>query len=290
MVALPVKRCRSGDCGARTCLRAVVTTSTLGMLACQAQPPPLCPDVYSNVSIPTPAATFTPSVEFSPINASTAPGARGVTVSIVSNQGMVSYAGRGPFQAFLYERIGGFPDANSITYGGLGVEPGTWFPFWLVCSIDGRLTQIQGEMTDRSIAVLADLDGTCTDQGVGAMHPVSLEANVLSPIALSCGFSVHGPTPGSIDLEGSQNGSMTFFGDDSIALPFYTVDCRESCGTPGWYELHTMVWDQASQVVGFQIVYLDHTGVYVSGAGIALPSGFLTASGHFPGATFSLSR
>ena len=83
---------------------------------------------------------------------------------------------------------------------------------------------------------------------------------------------------------------MQFFGNDSIALPFYTDDCRTGCGTPGWYELHTVVWNQVSQKVGFQVVYLDHTGVYVSGAGIELPDGLLTASGHFAGATWSLSR
>jgi hypothetical protein len=268
----------------------VVAASTIAMFACQTQPAPLCPDVYSNVAIPVPAATLElPAQYFSPINASTNPGATGTTVSIVSNQGTVSYGGRGPFQAFIYEAISGVPDANSTSYSGLGVETGTWFPFWLFCS-GGRLTKIQGEMTDRDIAVLADLDGTCTDQGVGYMHPVSLAANTLSPVALSCGFSVHGPTAGFIDLEGSQNGSMQFLGNDSIALPFYTDDCRTGCGTPGVYELHTIVWNQVLQEVGFQIVYLDETGVSLGGNGIELPDGTLTASGPLTGTTWSLSR
>ena len=158
--------------------------------------------------------------------------------------------------------------ANSILYAGLGVESGTWFPFWLFCS--GRWTpheRFQGEMTDRNIAVFADLDGACTDQGVAPMAPVSLAANTLSPVALSCGFSVHGPAPNSIDLEGSQNGSMVFLGADSIALPFYTDDCRTGCGTPGWYELHVIVWNQVQQEVGFQVIYLDDTGVSLGATG-----------------------
>ncbi len=269
----------------------VVTASTIGMWACEPRPAPLCPDVYSNVAVSVPAATYAPLVpSFSAISAATASGATGITVSIVSNQGTVSYGGRGPFQAFIYERLSGFPDANSITYSGLGVEKGTWFPFWLICSTDGRLTEIQGEMTDRNIAVLADLDGSCTDQGVAPMAPVSLAANTLSPVALSCGFSVHGPAPDSIDLEGSQNGSMAFLGTDSIALPFYTDDCRTGCGTPGWYELHVIVWNQVQQEVGFQVVYLDQTGVSLGGNGIELPRGAITLAGPFPGATWSLSR
>jgi hypothetical protein len=264
----------------------VVTATTMGMWACQ--PALVCPDVYSNVAVSVPAASFAPAVPtFAPINAATAIGATGTTVSIVSNQGTVSFGGRGPFQAFVYNRTP-FPAANSILYGGLGVESGTWYPFYLYCSGDGRLTSVYGEMTDRDVSVFDDVDGTCTDQGVAPMAPVSLAANTLSPVALTCGFSVHGPGS-SIDLEGSQNGSVTFLGTDSIALPFHTADCRTECGTPGWYELHTIVWNQVRQAVGFEIIYLDDTGVSTSN-GIELPDGTMTAVGPFSGATWSLSR
>jgi hypothetical protein len=270
----------------RSCRLLVVTATTIGMWACQ--PAPLCPDVYSNVAVSVPAGTYAPFVApFPPINAATAAGATGTTVSISSNQGTVSFGGRGPFQAFLYSRTL-FPAANSIVYTGLGVETGTWYPFFLYCSADGRLTRVYGEMTDRDVAVFDDVDGTCTDQGVAFMSPVSLAANTLSPVALTCGFSVHGPGS-SIDLEGSQNGSVTFLGSDSIALPFHTVDCRTDCGTPGWYELHTIVWNRVRQEVGFEIIYLNDTGV-TTGDGIELPDGTMTAVGPFSGATWSLYR
>ena len=102
-------------------------------------------------------------------------------------------------------------------------------------------------------------------------------------------FSVHGSAPALVDLDGSQNGSVVFFGTDSITLPFHTVDCRAGCGTPGWYELHTIVWNQVRQEVGFEIIYLDDKGVSTSD-GIELPDGTMTASGPFSGATWSLSR
>ena len=131
----------------------VVAASTIGMYACQVQPAPLCPDVYSNVAVSVPAATYAPQLQvFAPINAATAAGATGTTVSIVSNQGTVSYGGRGPFQAFIFNRVP-FPAANSITYAGLGVENGTWFPF---CPLLLRgwtpHESLQGEMTDRDVA------------------------------------------------------------------------------------------------------------------------------------------
>ncbi len=265
-----------------------MATSTIGMFACQAQPAPLCPDVYSDVAVSVPAGTYAPFVApFPPINAATAPGATGTAVSLASNQGTVSYGGRGPFPAFLYLRAP-FPAANSTVYGGLGVENGTWYPFYLYCSADGRLTRVFGEMTDRDVDVSDDVEGTCTDQGVAPMAPVSLAANMLSPVALTCGFSVHGPGS-SIDLEGSQNGNLTFLGTDSIALPFHTVDCRTGCGTPGWYELHTIVRSQVRQAVGFEIIYLDETGVSTRG-GIELPDGTMTTESTFSGATWSLYR
>ena len=264
----------------------VVIVTASGMWACQ--PAPLCPDVYSDVAVSVPAGTYAPFVApFPPINATTAAGATGTTVSISSNQGTVSFGGRGPFQAFLYSRTL-FPAANSIVYTGLGVESGTWYPFFLYCSADGRLTRVFGEMTDRDVAVDDKVEGTCTDQGVAFMAPVSLAANTLSPVALTCGFSVHGPGS-SIDLQGSQNGSVTFLGSDSIALPFHTVDCRTNCGTPGWYELHTIVWNQVRQEVGFEIIYLNDKGVS-TGDGIELPDGTMTAVGPPSGATWSLSR
>jgi len=264
-----------------------VTASTIGMGACQ--PVPLCPDVYSDVAVSVPASTYAPPVpRFAPINATTAAGATGTTVSIVSNQGTVSFGGRGPFQAFVFNRSS-FPAANSTVYGGMGVEEGTWFPFFLYCSADGRLTKVYGEMTDRDVSVFADVDGICTDQGVAPMAPVSLPANTLSPVALTCGFSVHGPAPAAIDLEGSRNGSMLFFGSDSIVMPFHTVDCRTKCGTPGWYELHTVVWNQVRQQVGFGIVYLDGMAVRWAN-GIELPNGSADDTFTYPEATWSLDR
>ena len=40
------------------------------------------------------------------------------------------------------------------------------------------------------------------------------------------------------------------------AVVFNTVDCSATCGTPGWYELHTRVWNDATHAATFVIVYL----------------------------------
>ena len=51
-----------------------------------------------------------------------------------------------------------------------------------------------------------------------------------------------------------------------------------------------IVWNQVQQEVGFEVIYLDDTGVSLGGNGIELPDGALTLSGSFAGATWSLSR
>ena len=56
------------------------------------------------------------------------------------------------------------------------------------------------------------------------------------------------------------------------------------------YELHTIVWNQVQQRVGFHVIYLDQAGVSLQGNGIELPGGTVGTSGSFAGATWSLSR
>jgi hypothetical protein len=54
-----------------------------------------------------------------------------------------------------------------------------------------------------------------------------------------------GATPGSLQL-----GSATL-----EVLPFNTVDCH-NCATPGWMELHSLLWDPVQAQVCFAIFYL----------------------------------
>lgn len=273
-------------------LRLIIAAGGVLAIASCGGPPP-CPDVYADPQIQVPASNIAAPIAdwFSPINAATTSAPAGVMVSIVASQGMVAYAGLGPFPVFIYDREGGFPNADSVTYSGLGVDDGAWFPFWLYCTSDGRLTAIFGEMSDRDIDVSEFVEGTCTDQGVSAMKTVSLPAHTLSPIALTCGFTASAPAPGTLDLISSSVGSTYLLGDLSSIYPFHTVDCRNGCGSPGWYEIHSIIWNPTQQVAAFGIFYLDETGVSLGANGIALPSGQSVGDGMpYSGGIRSLSR
>jgi hypothetical protein len=110
-------------------------------------PPPVCPDVHYDQDIPTPAVNATLELT-ARISARTDPGTDGVTVNIVDNTGTVAFGGRGPIPAFIYASSP-WPAINRTLFAGLGVADGVWYPFWLYCTYDGVLTQLDGEMTDR---------------------------------------------------------------------------------------------------------------------------------------------
>jgi hypothetical protein len=274
----------------RSTLRLLIATAgALALASCGG--PPSCPAVYADPQIQIPASYVTtpPStgVWFSPINAATTSAPDGIMVSIAANQGTVAYGGRGPFPAFIYIRQDFVGD---IIYGGLGVDGGVWFPFWLYGTPDGRLVAIYGEMTDQDTDVFVSIEGTWTDQGVSAPQPVSIPAHTLSPVALSCGFTVSAP-PGGVDLRSSSVGSISLLGDLSTVYPFHTVDCRSGCGTPGWFEIHSIIWDPVKLGAAFGIIYLDDTGVALGADGIAVPGGAIVGDNlPISGATWSLSR
>ena len=70
------------------------------------------------------------------------------------------------------------------------------------------------------------------------------------------GFTVDGPL---VHFDGAAPGSITL-GAALSFNPFGVVDCSEICGTPGWWELHAVLWDEAALRACFAILYLFTNG------------------------------
>jgi hypothetical protein len=272
---------------ASTCW-VLVAASTCGATLAACRRVPLCQEVHFDTEIAVPATSTTVAPIVDRFSAQMTSGPPGLAVTIVDNKGTIAFEGRGPIPAFIYQRVP-YPALQRMVYSGLGIEDGTWYPFWLDCTEDGRLTNFEGEMTDSDLGVLETVEGTCSPTGDFQAFPLDIPAHSLRNVALTCGFSVTAP-PGAreIDLGGSRPGSIAFSGSSATVLPFHTVDCREGCGSPGWFELHTIVWDPVGQSVGFAIFYLDDTGVSLSNA-FFLP-GAVPFDELFPGATWALNR
>jgi hypothetical protein len=254
--------------------------------ACGDERPPLCPEAYFDGELPV-AATTVSTADIQAVTAHTTSNAGGVTVDIVGGQGTVSYEGRGPIPAFIFSTIP-WPLIDRTLFAGLGVKDGVWYPFWLYCSDDGRLTEFDGEMTDRDVAVLTSLEGTCVLTRVDA--PFTIPAHSLRNVALSCGFTVTAPVGArALDLGSSRAGSADIgAGRSAVVLPFHTVDCRE-CGSPGWYELHALVADPGTQWAAFVVYYLDDPGSVSAGNGFQLPNAAPYAD-FYRGAVWELIR
>jgi hypothetical protein len=67
------------------------------------------------------------------------------------------------------------------------------------------------------------------------------------------GFTIDGP---AVHLDGAAPGTVTLGGGTLTLLVFNTVDCTIKCGTPGWTELHSLLWDPSAVRACFGIVYL----------------------------------
>jgi hypothetical protein len=271
--------------GLRTLIAALASVSAAGGCA----RPPECPDVHFDQTIEVPATSTTLLPSVPRFSGELTAGPPGMAVSIVDNFGTVAFEGRGPAPAFIYAQIP-YPALARTLYAGLGIDDGVWLPFWLYCSDDGHLTRFDGEMTDRDLDVLEDVQGTCAVSTELLAVPLDIPTHSLRNVALTCGFSVSTPAGvlPTVDLVGSRPGTLDVSGVALTALPFHTVDCREGCGSPGWYEVHAVLWNPTAPSVGFGVFYLDQTGVSLND-GISLPDAS-PISVALPGSTWTLSR
>jgi hypothetical protein len=216
-------------------LSLVATVCACLMAEAGCERPPLCPDVHYTLDVDVPPTTGVTLAPVQRLNAhgNGGPGGNLIQISITDNQGTMAFEGRGPVPAFIYERRS-WPERGTTLYAGLGLDVGVWYPFWLYCAPDGRLTHFYGEMTDTDLGVLYPVTGNCEMAGDFVELPLNLPAASLRNIALTCGFSVTTSAAGrQIDLAASRPGTFSFDSETATVLPFHIVDCTDGCGSPG---------------------------------------------------------
>jgi hypothetical protein len=144
--------------------------------------------------------------------------------------------------------------AGLTLYQGFAVGASRWDVFWLYCTNGTNLTSIWDEGVDGPTLFDENATGTCDPANSTLAVPVDLGASTIAaPMPVADGYAVHGA---DIDLAGNGTGTVTLGGVAMPVVVFGTVDCR-SCGSPGWYELHSVIWDAAQQRAIFVIIYLD---------------------------------
>jgi hypothetical protein len=136
-------------------------------------------------------------------------------------------------------------------YQALAVEAGSWTVLWFYCS-GTSLTYVYWESTTGSKVSREPMKGSCTS--TSSTHTaVSWPAGSMPAPAVVPGFSVHGT---HIEISSAAPGHADLNGRSWILYPYALVDCSRSCGAPGWYELHALLWDRETNETAYGIVYL----------------------------------
>jgi hypothetical protein len=151
--------------------------------------------------------------------------------------------------AVVYERQ---PFGQWTLFQTLAVAPNRLYVLWFYCS-GGKLTDVYYEGTDGTKIALESAKGTCMDTLEPTTVDVELPAIAMDLPPLVAGFTLAGP---QVALAGAAPGTVTLGMTEYTTLVFDEVDCTTGCGTPGWRELHTLLWDKAMQRLCFAIFYL----------------------------------
>jgi hypothetical protein len=175
----------------------------------------------------------------------------GATISKVDIRhrfGTVMLGGR-PVSALVYKGIP-WNTYSLVLYQALAVEPHSWTVFWFYCT--GRaLTYVYWESTTSSKLNKEPMTGSCTSST--GQTAVSWPAGSMAPPAVVKGFSAHGA---DIEINSAAAGHLVLATKTWLVYPFTVVDCSKTCGTPGWYELHSILWDGQTGEAAYGIFYL----------------------------------
>ena len=155
--------------------------------------------------------------------------------------------------AFVYERID-WPAIGQTLYQTLAVSPDALRVLWFYCA-DGNITGLWLEGTDGLTLTNDGALGTCTETASTGGMSVRAPAIDMPIPELLDEWQVSGPT---LSIEPGEPGWVDFGAGRLTVLPFDQVDCSAGSCTPGesWFELHTLLWDEAGGRVCFAIFYL----------------------------------
>lgn len=157
-------------------------------------------------------------------------------------------------RAAVYQRQM-FPAQNLRLYQALAIEPDRLWVLWFYCdTMSPALETVYFEATDGTMVQSEPAMGNCQDANMTSMVAAQFPALDLAEPALVDGYTIDGA---NVKLMGAQPGSVTLGGKTLTVFVFNTVDCRQGCGTPGWTELHSLLWDRDGGRVCFAIFYLS---------------------------------
>jgi hypothetical protein len=211
------------------------------------------PDADAGSSAPDrfelPAATGSYDVDFG-IGIDGLGSSRVGSVAVTGGAGTITIDGT-PRPVGIYEKQAWDAFGYNL-YQVLAVAPDRWFMLWLYCR-GGALTDIYIEDTAGGDMAWEPASGTCDESSSASTVSVSFPAVDLPVPDLVGGFTIAGT---DLELDGAAPGWVRAGSSVLSVYVFDHVDCSQECGTPGWYELHALLWDPERQWLCFGIFYL----------------------------------
>lgn len=153
-----------------------------------------------------------------------------------------------PAAAAMYNSL---PFGDYTIFGSVVVAPDQWFIAYPYCMND-MLVDVYAEAVGPGGFALLPASGTCATMAKATSAAVDLPAFEIATPQPFNHPSVHGA---DIDITNGV-GEIAVKGVRQPAVVFDVVDCSTDCGSPGWYELHTLLWDDATHAATFVIAYL----------------------------------
>jgi hypothetical protein len=172
-------------------------------------------------------------------------------VDIAGNVGTVTVAGTS-LSAVSFERQP-WPGFGYTLFQTLIVAPDRWYVAWFYCR-GGSLEHVYYEGTDGTRLDDGPASGTCVDELRTTVARVELPALEMPLPAPTTGYTVSGE---NVQITADGRGWVRLGGITMTALIFEHVDCSTQCGSPGWYELHSVLWDEIGGRACFGIFYLQ---------------------------------
>lgn len=176
-------------------------------------------------------------------------------ISIVDGAGTINIRGE-PYGAVVYE-MQPWPAFGYTLFQTLAVSRERWYVIWFYCE-GNVLTDLYAEGTvGRDVELIHETStGTCNfSETPSTAHVQMSEVHMLYPPPMP-GFTFSGP---ELDLDSGSflPGSVQLGGTQLDLLPVTYVDCTADCGsTPGWWELHALLYDRAASRACFGIFYM----------------------------------
>jgi hypothetical protein len=159
-----------------------------------------------------------------------------------------------------------WPELGYTLYQGLAVGTDAWRLVWFYCS-RGKLLAVYDETTSGGGPQGMTSTGDCVVRDEPRLASVDLPAATLSLVNRVGEYTIIGS---DIVLGCGAPGRMRVGEHNLEWFPFGAVDCR-GCGSPGWRELHTILWDGERGGASFAILYLVSPGQVLLQYSLSLP-------------------